>query len=816
MYRRLKNLLGVSLIILAIVLSQLPMGAVQADTTTQSGTEVSQEGTDTGENNETDENTVVVKEDEKKEENAVEETIKKTDENTDNVENSKSDQDVNNKEDVENTTNENTSNAVMPIDDANSNANTNSTPAASAVTYTVTFDYGFPASVVSASPASAPITGGYTLSSNVAWEIDGKPLVEKTDYVIDGLTYTFNGWCKEPTGADPWEQTETVESDMTLHADWSCKSDRVFKIIYSATAADSAEDKTQIKEIHAGKRLVVDKPDDPSRSGYRFVHWTYENTDTEINWNEIPTKPMTFTSAWENRKYTVTFHANGGIFTTNGQGTDTEDILRGEAIGTYPEVNPTYGSYTVEPDTWYTDQECLVPFEKTTEINAPITLYKKWYEVNDKGFMISADGRVLYKFSGEQTDIEIPSTVKIIAAEAFSDMKNIEKITLPAGIADIKENAFSGAVGLTRKVYIYATIDGTVNSMLEGQALANRYDCFEYVSASGTGTGSGSGSNNPTINTEDIYCGLSGVNLGIDDNSEFVYPKVTLPTDLPAGNYEMTFTNVNEPDKTKLKQLLLAAGHNMDSNYVYFMDIDLKKKGEVTDYTPIWSAGEMTIKMPLPVSWYGRDKNMIYMYTVNPAGTALETVTISDISNNLITFKPKHFSEFALLFTGKVPSTGGSTGGNSSGGSSGGSGSGGSSGGSSPGGSSGGSSSGGSSGGSGSGGSSGGSSSGGSSGGSGSGTGGNVVTTPTVTTPNIPLVTPAPSPGTQPVITTPTGAGGNSAGGTTAHVKDSTPKTGDPLEYRSLLVCSFFSIGILLLLIGNKKKTSSSSQYLRA
>ncbi len=814
MYRRLKYLLGVSLIILAIVLSQLPMGAVQADTTTQSGTEVSQENDDTGEKNETDEN-AVDRENEKTDENAVDKENEEADENKDILENNEQN------DDVENTANENT---VMPIDDSNDDGS--STPAASAETYTVTFDYGFPASVATASPASAPITGGYTLNSNVVWEIDGKPLLERTDYVIGGLTYTFNGWCKEPTGADPWGQTETVESDMTLYADWTCKSDKVFTITYSATAADSAEDKTQKKEIRAGKRLVVDKPDNPSRSGYRFVNWTYENTDREINWNEIPTENMTFTSAWENRKYVVTFHANGGIFNTNGQGTYTEEIPKGTQIGTYPEVNPTYGSYTVEPDTWYTDQECLVPFVQTTEINSPITLYKKWYEVTDKGFMISADGRVLYKFNGEQAEIEIPSTVKIIAAEAFSDMKNIEKITLPAGIADIKENAFSGAVGMSRKVYIYATIDGTVNSMLEGQALANRYECFEYVSASGTGTGSGSGSNNnPTINTEDIHCGLSGVNLGIDDNSEFVYPKVTLPTDLPAGNYEMTFTNVNEPDKTKLKQLLLAAGHNMDSDYVYFMDIDLKKKGEVTDYTPVWSTGEMVIKMPLPVTWYGRDKNMIYMYTVNPTGTALEQVTISDISNNLITFKPKHFSEFALIFSGKVPSTGGSTGGNGSGGSSGGSGSGGSSGGSSSGGSSGGSGSGGSSGGSGSGGSSGGSSSSGSSGGSSSGgssggSGSSIGTTPTVTTPgvttqNIPLVTPAPMPGTQPMITTPTGTGGSSAGGTTAHVKDSTPKTGDPLEYRSLLVCSFFSIGVLLLLIGNKKKISSSSRYLR-
>ena len=49
MYRRLKNLLGVSLIILAIVLSQLPMGAVQAVTTPEQGAEQETNGETSGE-----------------------------------------------------------------------------------------------------------------------------------------------------------------------------------------------------------------------------------------------------------------------------------------------------------------------------------------------------------------------------------------------------------------------------------------------------------------------------------------------------------------------------------------------------------------------------------------------------------------------------------------------------------------------------------------------------------------------------------------------------------------------------------------------
>ena len=64
-------------------------------------------------------------------------------------------------------------------------------------------------------------------------------------------------------------------------------------------------------------------------------------------------------------------------------------------------------------------------------------------------------------------------------------------------------------------------------------------------------------------------------------------------------------------------------------------------------------------------------------------------------------------------------------------------------------------------------------------------------------TPIVPMGT-----NTQPVVT-PTGTSAGSGG---AHVKDTTPKTGDPLEYRSILVCGLFSMGVLILCIGNKKK----------
>lgn len=50
-----------------------------------------------------------------------------------------------------------------------------------------------------------------------------------------------------------------------------------------------------------------------------------------------------------------------------------------------------------------------------------------------------------------------------------------------------------------------------------------------------------------------------------------------------------------------------------------------------------------------------------------------------------------------------------------------------------------------------------------------------------------------------------------SAPRSTEHIKDSTPKTGDPLQYRMLIVCAMFSVGALLVLTGNGKKKKFSA-----
>lgn len=66
------------------------------------------------------------------------------------------------------------------------------------------------------------------------------------------------------------------------------------------------------------------------------------------------------------------------------------------------------------------------------------------------------------------------------------------------------------------------------------------------------------------------------------------------------------------------------------------------------------------------------------------------------------------------------------------------------------------------------------------------------------------------SPTAKTKTTSKTNATAASAPSGARHVKDSTPKTGDPIQYRMLFVCVLFSAGMLLVLTGNGKRRKFS------
>ncbi|MCI8490757.1 MAG: hypothetical protein HFJ04_11070 [Lachnospiraceae bacterium] len=216
--------------------------------------------------------------------------------------------------------------------------------------------------------------------------------------------YIFEGW-KTADGEVFDVEKEEVLSDMTLTAGWK-------KIVYTVTFKDGDETFATAKaDIDSGFKVTA--PDNtPTKDGYTFAGWCYEDTDVLFNFDEvIITADTTLTASWTSEQpgteYTVTFK-------TDKDAPDVYDTKTVESGGkvTAP-AEPTKEGFTFE--CWTTEDGKAFDFENTT-ITADITLIAKW----EKNVALGEDCTV--RFMADEN-----------ASEAFAEkiVKSGEKVTAP-------------------------------------------------------------------------------------------------------------------------------------------------------------------------------------------------------------------------------------------------------------------------------------------------------------------------------------------------------------------------------------------------
>ena len=695
-------------------------------------------------------------------------------------------------------------------------------------TIKITFNFGYPSAYFTSSklPGSAKDVNGVAVLE-VDQEVDTETGGIVDQNAILGFesgskhTLTVDSTIKDATllswqtenGMD-WDFNKMTTTDMTLYATWDLGSSEC-TITY--IAADAKDYSKQTKKVKIGSTLP--KPDNtPIRPGYTITKWYLDEGATqkiEVDWNQKVASDMTLYAGWQANDITITFDLNGGIYTDTSEGAiyapaNKGDVLSAVLAANIDESKIQYTGYATD-SSWYEDQECFTATNMDATVSASRTLYKKWTKTDDKGFVLSADGRYLYEYKGNQgssskIEVKIPDTVTKIGPKAFSDMSSIRSVTLPSNISSIAGDAFCGMESVSDTVYILAA-DTTSNSVSYAKAneLADKYDKLEYTSY---------------LKPESVIMNVDSSSF--DSNTAAGINNVRSYVDVAASGIEADnyYVKVSPNAQTNGLKSYFA---NVDKQRIYYLDISMTKGISGTpDYD---NTMNYTITFPLPDQWQSWDvtKNNMKVYSNNNNKTQseLEELTIVKIKEDngvkCVMFKTWHFSPFVLTFNGTVPdnnnnnnnngNNNNNNGGNSGGGSS--------NGGSSSGGGGSSSDSGSSGGGSSSGGSSGGGSSNGDSPGSGTSSAGNGAAG--TGTPDITQISTQPTGDGSGQQTGTTGGGsGSGAGSGAGHVKDSTPKTGDPLEYRTLLVCGLFSMGVLILLIGNKKKSSPFSQYHQA
>ena len=141
--------------------------------------------------------------------------------------------------------------------------------------------------------------------------------------------------------------------------------------------------------IDNGVKLTA--PAAPTKEGYRFSGWYYDNSGSKAKWNfdtDTVTRAMTLTAKWV-RTYTVTFETSGG------SAVDPVTVDTGSTV-TKP-ADPTKSGYTFGG--WYKDSTLQTPLDFANDtVTADTTLYAKWtanppapsYDDSDPTYAVSA------------------------------------------------------------------------------------------------------------------------------------------------------------------------------------------------------------------------------------------------------------------------------------------------------------------------------------------------------------------------------------------------------------------------------------------
>ena len=214
----------------------------------------------------------------------------------------------------------------------------------------------------------------------------GDSITKPDDPSANGC-YVFTGWFDNENCTPPaWDFNYPVQEDMTLYAGW-----RPYNITFEYIRGDITK-----AENPASGDGTVDKPDNPTCSGYTFGGW-FKNIDCadDQQWNfaiDKATGDMTLYAKWTKNQdptptpvpspspspspstdtYTVSFNANG-----HGSAPASQSVNAGEKVVEPKDPSATgwiFGG-------WYTDVACTAKYNFSSAVNANITLYAKWTQV---------------------------------------------------------------------------------------------------------------------------------------------------------------------------------------------------------------------------------------------------------------------------------------------------------------------------------------------------------------------------------------------------------------------------------------------------
>ncbi len=278
--------------------------------------------------------------------------------------------------------------------------------------------------------------------------------------------YTFNGWYTDAAFTSALVEGITLGShgEITLYANFS---------INKYTISFESNDGTDVEPIKQNYATSVSAPEDPAKTGYKFVGW-YSNSalTNKYTFTTIPAENITLYAKWELVSYKITYNLDGG--TNASQNPKTYTIT----TATITLLAPSKTGYTFGG--WYTDELFA---NKITEITlgsyGEKELFAKWDIIRYEIEYIVPEGTTntnptTYTIETDITQLADASRAGYNFGGWFSDAACTVPVTSVAG----------GTVG---KVTIYGKFTAnTYEVWLEGKDTASVEVSFNLNGGDGT------------------------------------------------------------------------------------------------------------------------------------------------------------------------------------------------------------------------------------------------------------------------------------------------------------------------------------------
>lgn len=217
------------------------------------------------------------------------------------------------------------------------------------------------------------LTACGTKSYTVTFDVNGGNEEMKAIKVDSGLLlnipeepekddFVFDYWLNKETN-EKWNfGKDKVGKNITLVAQWKEPLEKTYSVrFYTLSETENPATQT-IKENNKAA-----KPDDPERTGYRFLGWFVAEENEVYDFNLPVTSDLIISARWELIEYvTIKFDLNGGI-------PEIDDVVTERGLKINEPAIPTKDNYNFLG--WHIGDDL---FDFSSEIDNNITLVARW------------------------------------------------------------------------------------------------------------------------------------------------------------------------------------------------------------------------------------------------------------------------------------------------------------------------------------------------------------------------------------------------------------------------------------------------------